>query len=107
LADRVQRYLDGDRDVERRRTLAAELVVKAREAAADPDRRAEAMRIAGRALALDHESTEAASLVTALMIEPPKQLPKQLEQQLGDFDKELGSRAARVAMFAILAYFMF
>src|SRR5690606_11253863 len=32
LADRVQAYLDGDRDVERRRAMANELVTAAREA---------------------------------------------------------------------------
>nr|MBA2538731.1 protein kinase [Deltaproteobacteria bacterium] len=51
LGERVQRYLDGDRDLEQRRTLARAHLEGARSAAdRDPDA---AMREAGRALALD------------------------------------------------------
>jgi eukaryotic-like serine/threonine-protein kinase len=59
LADRVQAYLDGDRDVERRRTLAALQLASAHEVLAsdDPDARVTALRQAGRAVALDPESS--------------------------------------------------
>src|SRR5215470_4556822 len=62
LARRVQDYLDGDRDLERRRELAALQVARARDALAsgDPARRGDAVHAAGRALALDPESAEAA-----------------------------------------------
>src|SRR5690606_32526443 len=69
LAEAVQAYLDGDRDLERRRHLAAQQLASARDALggtageargsarALPDR-ATAMRRAGRALALDPESKD-------------------------------------------------
>ncbi|HEX3479651.1 MAG TPA: protein kinase [Kofleriaceae bacterium] len=88
LAERVQDYLDGDRDLERRRELAAAAVARAREALAsgDPARRGDAVEAAGRALALDPESAEAADLVTALIVEPPRVLPPGLVASLADAD---------------------
>jgi serine/threonine protein kinase len=74
VALRVQAYLDGDRDLARRRTMAIDNLEQARAAYAD-GRRAEAIRAAGRALALDPEATGAAELVTALMLEPPAEPP--------------------------------
>src|SRR5262249_51477023 len=60
LADRVQAYLDGDRDLERRRALAADHLTAARTALTSTadDARATAMREAGHALALDRTSSE-------------------------------------------------
>ncbi|NVB85242.1 MAG: serine/threonine protein kinase [Kofleriaceae bacterium] len=90
LGDRVQQYLDGDRDMERRRVLAREHLANARDAldSGDADRRADAMREAGRALALDPESTEAADLVSALVIEPPKQMPAELVGELAKVEAD-------------------
>ena len=64
LAERVQRYLDGDRDLERRRELAAEQLASARAALARRTTRADRDARAGRALALDPDSRDAAELVT-------------------------------------------
>jgi len=107
LADRVQRYLDGDRDLERRRALAAEHLAHAKQALADPSRRAEAIRIAGNALVLDPQSSEAAALVMSLMIEPPRELPTQLAAQLQEFELQLGVRTARTAAWSLLSYLAF
>jgi serine/threonine-protein kinase len=84
LAERVQAFLDGDRDLERRRDLANEYLAAAREALAsgDPGRRAESLRAAGRALALQPESAEAAELVTSLILSPPDPHPPELEAEL-------------------------
>src|SRR4029078_5065682 len=73
LAENVQSYLDGDRDLARRRELAAHQLAAARDvlASGHPDARAAAMRRAGRAIALDPESEDAAELVSALLFEPP------------------------------------
>ncbi len=80
----VQAYLDGDRDLAQRRSLAATQLVAARDALASTatNARATAMRRAGRALALDPESREAAQLVTRLMVEPPPELPADLATSL-------------------------
>ncbi len=100
LAAQVERYLDGDRDVARRVELAAAWLAKARAAlAADPTgRRAEAMRHAGHALALDPESGAAAELVTRLMLEPAQTLPGELRAELEVTDGRVQRRQARVAM---------
>jgi serine/threonine-protein kinase len=109
LAERVQDYLDGDRDLERRRELAAAAVARAREALAsgDPARRGDALEAAGRALALDPESTEAADLVTALIIEPPGVLPPALVTSLADADRAAHRARSRNSVRAFAAVLPF
>ena len=102
VADQVENFLDGDRDVARRKTMADDLIWTAR-AAIDEGRRADAMRSAGRALALDPETDGAAELVTHLMLEPPKDVPPDLEVALRDADARHVRRRARTAMLAYLA----
>ncbi len=102
IADRVQAYLDGDRDQEHRATLAADLVTRAR-AAASSEQRAEAIRSAGRALALDPDSPDAASLVMTLMLEPPKQLPSALERHLEGISAADNADSARRVVVMMVA----
>jgi serine/threonine-protein kinase len=106
LGDQIQGYLDGDRDLERRRKLAADLLADARAAIAsgDPTRRAIAMQTAGRAMALDPES-DAARLVSQLMLEPPPALPAELEQRLAAIDDGVIRKQSALAMRAMLTYF--
>jgi eukaryotic-like serine/threonine-protein kinase len=73
LADEVQRFLDGDRDLERRRQLSAEHVVRAREQIATDI--GEAMREAGSAIALDPSNRDAQAVLAQLLLEPPKTMP--------------------------------
>ncbi|MEP6862342.1 MAG: protein kinase [Deltaproteobacteria bacterium] len=105
LAERVEQYLDGDRDLERRRGLAAEWLAKARDALASDsvERRAEAMQSAGRALALDPESRDAAQLVTRLMLEPTNRLPAELNAELASSEVAVQRRQSRVAMLSYVA----
>lgn len=109
LALRVQRYLDGDRDLGRRRTLAMELVAIARVdlASGDPARRGSAIKSAGRALALDPENEAAAAIVAKLMIEPPPVMPPELAQRLADIDLEQGRSQGKRAIGSLCAYFLF
>jgi serine/threonine-protein kinase len=109
LAQRIQDYLDGDRDLERRRVLATAQVVRARQALAsgDPARRADAVHAAGRALALDPESAEAADLVAALIVEPPAVLPPALVASLDDAERDAHRVRTRTAMIAFLAVLPF
>jgi len=102
VAERVEAYLDGDRDVARRRTMAVDLVWVAR-AAFNEGRRADAMRSAGRALALDPESTGAAELVSTLILEPPQEPPPELIDALAESDTRGVRRHARTAIVAYLA----
>ncbi len=93
LGDRVQRYLDGDRDLERRRALAAEQLATAHAALAtgNASSRAQAMRAAGHAVVLDPSSVEAADLASSLVLVPPKDLPPELRERLIADDRELSS----------------
>lgn len=102
VADRVQAYLDGDRDVARRKTMAVDLVWSA-QAQLNEGNLGEAMRAAGRALALDPESTKAGELVTTLMLEPPKEPPPELRQALRDADDAGVRKHARTAILAYLS----
>ncbi|MBA2544863.1 MAG: protein kinase [Deltaproteobacteria bacterium] len=109
LADGVQKYLDGDRDLERRRVLATELLVTARAdlESDDPARRGSAIKAASRALALDPESEEAGALVAKMMLEPPKVMPPELAQRLDDIDVSQGSTQGKRASMSLAAYFLF
>jgi len=102
VADRVQAYLDGDRDVARRKTMAVDLVWAAR-AMLDEGRRAEAMRTAGRALALDPELPDAAELITALVLQPPAETPPELEATLHEAECAGVRKHAKTAIGAYLA----
>jgi eukaryotic-like serine/threonine-protein kinase len=109
LADRIGRYLDGDRDVERRRALAAEQLAAARAVleGGAPAERSRALAAAGRALALDPESKDAATLVTQLILEPPRELPPELVGQLAEHDRQAIARHTAFAARALSAYFLF
>ena len=93
LATRVQAYLDGDRDLDRRRALAESELVAARTALASGDRVA-AIRLAGRALALDPQS-KAAELVASLVLTPtdvPADALRDLEGDELEVDQARGLR---------------
>ncbi|MEO6776350.1 MAG: serine/threonine-protein kinase, partial [Kofleriaceae bacterium] len=102
FADRLQRYLDGDRDIARRRALASEYLAGAREALADPQggRHVEAMRLAGSAVALDPESREAVAEFARIMLEPPRVLPAGLRSALAASDAATQRRQSRVAAWS-------
>ena len=102
VAERVEAYLDGDRDFARRRTMAVDLVWSAR-AAFNEGRSAEAMSASGRALALDPESTEAAELVTRVILTLPADPPPDLRAALDEHEHQGIRRHARGATVAYLA----
>ncbi len=104
---RVEQYVDGDRDLERRRALAIDLVWHARGALA-ASRRTDAMRAASRALALDPENAGAAELVTHMMLEPPTEMPAELQAMLRRSDDEDVSRHAKAAIpgYILIASFL-
>jgi serine/threonine-protein kinase len=101
VADGIQAYLDGDRDLVRRRAMAIDNVWKAR-AAYTAGQRAEAIRCAGRALALDPVSAGAAEIVAALMLEPPAEQPPELVAALKTTDAHGVRKHARTAVIAYL-----
>ena len=101
LGERVQRFLDGDRDLALRRRLAEQHLARARGAPASDDR--VAMLEAGRALALDPTLPGAAELVGRLMLEPPRVLPPQVRESLDQLHQAQSRDQAKIAR---LVYFL-
>ncbi|HEY0251584.1 MAG TPA: serine/threonine-protein kinase, partial [Kofleriaceae bacterium] len=102
LADRIQAYLDGDRDLERRKGLAMEQLDSARAAleAGGASAPATAMRRAGRALALDPENEDASTLITKLMLEPPKEYPPELRDRMEKDSEAINRERSRRALIS-------
>jgi len=107
LAEAVQNYLDGDRDIARRREIANQQVTAARAVldSDDPDARAAAMRRAGRALALDPESEAAAELVSSLLLSPPRKMPEDLTAGLEEQEIQINKDRSKKAMWVYLSVF--
>lgn len=90
LREALDAYLDGGRDLELRRALARRHEIAARDALAEVVKavgdmealRTTAVREAGKALALDPESAVAQRILATLLVEPPEQLPPQVEQSM-------------------------
>jgi serine/threonine-protein kinase len=106
LGDAIQRYLDGDRDLELRRDLAQRELERARGALA-ADRSDDAMRAAGRAMALDPRAQEPAALVARLMVTPPDVTPPEVEREMLRLDERAQQMQAKAGSLAIVVYFAF
>jgi serine/threonine protein kinase len=106
VAEHIQHYLDGDRDLERRRVLATKYLAQANAALAAGDRAA-AVRLAGRSLALDPESEESGALVSQLMLEPPRELPADLIEHLDEVQSQLARTQWKVSGIAFLTFVVF
>src|SRR5262249_36581094 len=86
--------------------LAADRVGAAR-AALDAGDRAGAMREAGRALALDPASRDAAAVVGRLMLEPPAETPPELAAELAAHEDAATLRQGRPPVRALASYVLF
>ena len=107
LGEAVQRFLDGDRDHVRRKELAQHHLVEARNALALTDDRAAAVRAAGRALALDPGSVEAASLISELVLEAPATIPAELRDEVVHKDVRDARAHGRFTVLGVAAYAAF
>jgi serine/threonine-protein kinase len=109
LGDAVQRFLDGDRDLAMRRRLALEHLDVAKAALPERDgfdARRKAMMQAGRALALDPELVEAGQLITQLIVEPPKDVPPEVEADLARDAAAYTMTVAKASMVVCLSYLL-
>ncbi len=103
LCDDVERYLDGDRDLQRRKELAEEHAAAAKKALADATdtpaaeraARVAAMRSVTRALALDPQHAGAMATLAKLLVEVPDQLPPEAEAEMRVRDEQTRRQAAR------------
>jgi serine/threonine-protein kinase len=107
LGDRVQRYLDGDRDLAQRRQLAEGHLARALAAMADANDQRGAMREAGRAMALDPTLPGAAELVGRLMLEPPTESPPEVEASLMESRRQVAAHQGRVGVVGSAALLTF
>ncbi|HEY8040629.1 MAG TPA: protein kinase [Polyangiaceae bacterium] len=115
LVDAVERYLDGDRDLERRRVLASDHARAAAEHAAraldagprSTDARSQALREVGRAIALDPTNESAVRTLVQLMTEPPREMPPEARETLLRETRRSLRVGARVATFAYLSWFAY
>ena len=105
LAEAVDRYLDGDRDLAARRALATVEVERAREslrASEDSPEQAElrasAVRALARAVALDPQHREASELLGTLLVETPRELPKEAAKELAAARGAAATTAARIGV---------
>ncbi|MBV8756720.1 MAG: protein kinase [Deltaproteobacteria bacterium] len=107
LGDAIQHYLDGDRDLERRKLLAAEHARRAAEVFAERDdaaTRAEAMRQAGRAIALDPSNAAAQETLARLLLTPPREMPPAAQEKI---EQERRNALRGVYVGGALAYLTF
>jgi serine/threonine-protein kinase len=112
LVAAVEAYLDGDRDLERRRSLAAEVaagadakLTRALATGSLDDRRA-ALHSAGRALALDADNRVAVGVMSRLLLEPPREIPPEVQAELRQIEDERLRSASRNAFFAYLLWML-
>jgi serine/threonine protein kinase len=106
-AEQVEEYLDGDRDLARRRVMAHDLVSLARDAHHE-GRANDAMRAASRALALDPAARDAAELVMHVMLQPPHDVAADGIEELHRSDGTAVSEHARAATpgYILIASFL-
>jgi serine/threonine-protein kinase len=103
LADAIERYLSGDRDIELRKKLAREHIANARTASqrglADESR---ALREAGRALALTPDDPEALELLAELLTKPPSVPPPEVVEKLTQTERDAERGTFRRAALAMV-----
>jgi serine/threonine-protein kinase len=110
LGDRVQRFLDGDRDLARRRDLARGHLARAQAAFGEGDTellRRTAMREAAAAIALDPALDGAAALVGRLMLDPPRTTPREVDEAIAADEVRTVKANARAGLWALIACLVF
>jgi hypothetical protein len=115
LSDAIDDFLEGDRDVELRRDMAATHVRKAEEAltrslkggAASEAAQAETMRELGRALALDPANAAARDALRRALLDVPEEAPAEVRQALKQRDDSTLRLGARLGTYQLSLYFAF
>jgi eukaryotic-like serine/threonine-protein kinase len=113
LSDAVEGFLDGDRDVVRRRELAAAHARKGAESAVpalatgDAAARARALQEVGRAIVLDPENADAARTLLQLLTEPPKELPPEARAEATASEERVMRGAMGSAAWAYASFVLY
>jgi serine/threonine-protein kinase len=103
LAEAVEHYLEGDRDLAARRATASALLEAARDALArsgteDAAARVAAMREALKALALVPDSEEAQRFLLSLVVDGSGKLPEGAEREIEEADVDARTQGARLGV---------
>jgi serine/threonine protein kinase len=117
IVEAIERFLDGDRDLQRRRELAedhARLAASHAERAFAPgadathatEARGRALRDAGRAIALDPSNSEAVGTLIRLLTDPPRELPREALVELERERIQSLGTGDRIASRAFSAWFL-
>jgi len=85
VREAIERFLDGDRDHQRRNALADGFAAEAEEEAAkaehgDERARSAALSAVGRALALDPAHASAQAVLVKLLVQPPRRTPAEVQR---------------------------
>jgi serine/threonine-protein kinase len=119
LHDAVERYLEGDRDLSRRRALAAHHIdianaalgaaatAGADDSTVETHARATAMRELGTAIALDPSNAVAGRAVLRLLAEPPRHIPTAVRDELDAMDRAQVKQGARLSSPLALTWRVF
>ena len=114
LYEEVERFLEGESNLQLRRELAAAHAESARVLATEALReeggvglRREAMAEVGRALAMDPSHDDAARTMMTLLETPPATPPPQVREELEEVRRHEVSWTGRVAAFAYGSFFLF
>jgi serine/threonine-protein kinase len=113
LSDAIERFLDGDRDLEQRKKMAGDHVRRGEAASAraladeSEAERKSAMRELGRALALDPSNAQAVRALAELLAEPPAELPDEAKKDLAEAESRNLRVSSRAAFNAYVSWFCF
>jgi serine/threonine-protein kinase len=115
LQEALARYLEGDRELEQRRELAASHAARARDAlrrAAEPNADHEresgiAIRELGRALALEPANAEHVAMFAEIMAAAPRETPPEIRERMDAQHQEVIRSGTRYAALAALSWFLF
>ncbi len=113
MSQAVEGYLDGDRDVARRRELAAAHASTGAEvaeqalASGDAAARARALSEVGRAIALDPSNEDAGRTLLRLLTEPPRELPAEARAEVEASEARVTRGALRTAGFAYASFVLY
>jgi serine/threonine-protein kinase len=114
MHEAIERYLDGERDAERRKELARdhvqralELLAAARAGGADAERlRSDGVRALGRAVALDPTDEGALRTISDIISAPPEELPPEGLQELKQVELVDRAKAAGRSAYMYLTWLL-
>ncbi len=113
LAEAVEAFLDGDRDLTLRRDMASRWATRAEDATqqalerGDLEARSRALSHASRALALHPEDERARATFVRLLVEPPRTMPGAAVQSLLEADRAAERVSARGGAIGYSAWLLF